>query len=362
MSVERCIVTITDVIGPTSMPFNEFVLYRREHYKNERQIVILLFKDKVNDNIVIPDDLEVHCVGKHVLDLHRLINEIDRECIKDNVDLIFHIHEAKTVVLFDLATFGKYRDKVVYTLHSTYSNYRSKTKVLCRLASARCKAIVCVSNTSFRRYPQRMKNKYNVFPIQNGVSTERINEIRKEEVIVPHQKLKMAYVARLVPLKRHSMLLNIVARIPEVELYVIGDGPLMNELKSEVESNGIEERVVFTGPLARDDVYKKLINMDLYVSTSSYEGLPVSVLEAMACGVPCVISDIEQHREIKEKCEAVCLADNEDDWLRQIGVFEKMTAEARHNIGVECMKQVQKSFSLESMHEKYNRVYGGKFE
>lgn len=362
MSVNRCIVTVTDVIGPTSMPFNEFVLYRSKKYKNEKQIILLLFKDKISSDVVVPEDIEIYCIGKNIKQLKYVTEKIIDDCSANDVETIFHIHEAKSVMLFDIATHGKYRDRIIYTLHSTYKNYHVRTKILCRLASARCKAVVCVSDTSYRYYPSHLKKKYNVFSIQNGVSIERINQIYCNTQKKKNEQFQLAYVARLVALKRHNMLLEIISKVPDVMLNIIGSGPLMDELKTDVKVKRLENRIKFTGSLPRDMVYELLVNTDLYVSTSSYEGLPVSVLEAMACGIPCIVSDIEQHREIADKCSALMLASDENDWVEKIKMLIDMPAEKRMEIGNISRIEVQKFFSLDTMHINYNKVYGGRFE
>lgn len=362
MKTDRCIVTITDIISATSMPFNEFVLYRRERYKNERQIVILLFKDNVSENVTVPDDVTVYCVGKKINALNKLVKNISKQCTDNGEELVFHIHEAKSAVMFDFATFGKYRDKVIYTLHSTYKNYPLRTKLLCRVASKRCKSVVCVSNTSYKYYPEKLKKKLNVITVQNGVSTQRIDGISKQNQTFDNQNLNLVYVARLVPLKRHVLLFEIVSKLTNVSLTVIGSGPLSDELKATARELKIDDRVLFAGAMSRENVYKNLLAADLYVSTSSYEGLPVSVLEAMACGVPCLVSDIEQHREIKEKCSAVVIASDVADWIEKIENFASMSSQERHSIGIKCSQQVHEFFTLERMHEQYNKVYGGRFE
>ena len=112
------------------------------------------------------------------------------------------------------------------------------------------------------------------------------------------------------------------------------------------------------GSLPRDEVYIQIKNHDVYVSSSSYEGLPISVLEAMSCGVVCAVSDIEQHREIQEKCPSLITVNNTpEDWVKAIRSIAAMKSEERVQIAAQNKRDVDRYFSLERMHEQYDRVY-----
>lgn len=357
--MKRYLVTITDNIAPTSMPYNEFVLYRRKHEADEKQIVILLFKKSVNNNEVIPEDLELHCVGRDIKRLKRTVSTLAKQAEREQASVVFHIHEAKSVILFNLATNGKYCKQIIYTLHSTYKNYPIHNKVLSYIASQMCESVVCVSKTSYKYYPKMLKQKLGnrACYIQNGVDTERIDKVRRETNIATNEKFTFIYVARFVELKRHKLLFDIISYFPEIHLKLVGGGPLEQELRKDVEAKGIAGRVQFVGNIPRDKVYEELSKADGYISTSSYEGLPIGVLEAMRCELPCVLSDIEQHREIANNCKKLVLCDNLEDWKKEITKLIHMKKESLDQIGTQNAKDVEKYFSLKSMHDKYEKLY-----
>lgn len=348
--MKRYLVTVTDNIAPTSMPYNEFVLYRREHEPEEKQTIILLFKTKTNENV--PADVELHCVGKDRAKLKKIVENVVERATKDQATVLFHIHEAKSVLLFNIATKWKYKRQIVYTLHSTYKNYPFHNKLFTQLASRQCGQVVCVSNTSFRYYPEKLKQKLGdrVGYIQNGVDTERIDSVsggrKKNDVFT------FVYVARLIELKRHKMLFEALRDVPCVKLKLIGYGPLEEELRKEAEGLNVE----FLGAQPRDKVYEELKKADAYVSSSSYEGLPIGVLEAMCCGLPCILSDIEQHREIAEKCKGLILC-ADDRWKAELNKLIKIDQEALMNIGIQNASDAEKYFSLAAMHRKYDEIY-----
>lgn len=359
MSESRYLVTVTDNLSATSMPFNEFVLYRHNHYPEEKQIIILLFKNAPDNSVLIPNDIEVCCVGTNIRALREYIKKISIKAKQDNASLIFHIHEAKSVLLFNVATCFKYKPQIIFTLHSTYKNYPFHNKLFCACASLMVRVVVCVSKTSLKYYPQilkRIKGDY-VKSIQNGVDTDRIITAGKGAP-KERNRFTMIYVARLVPLKRHYILLEALKQIPDVQLILIGQGQLREELEDKVRNYGLESRVSFKGLMPREEVYRQLKSADLYVSTSSYEGLPIGVLEAMGCGIVCLVTNIEQHEEIAEECPSlITISDKVEDWVDAIKMIlaydEKRVAE----ICTANKNDVFEKFSLRHMHINYDKVY-----
>lgn len=352
---KECIVTITDGISPTSMPFNEFVTYRLNNYPEEKQILIQLFESGVDKRVSIPETVEFHSIGKNVIALRKLIKDTEKRYkVK-----AYHIHEGKSVILFSLASLFAKKNRIVYTLHSTYINYPFHNKLFSFTAALLSKKIVCVSKTSFKYFPSILKRVIGkrILAIQNGVDLSRINNISRSQ-FSPNKKFTLVYVARLVSLKRHNMLLDIISRIPDISLFLIGQGPLEEELKNRCKSLGIENRVFFTGLLSREDVYKYLKNSDVYISTSSYEGLPIGVLEAMGCGNICIVSAIEQHLEISYDCPSLITVDDDiDNWISEINRIKSLSYQERSQIGNLNKIKVEQAFTLKKMHEAYDEVY-----
>ena len=98
---------------------------------------------------------------------------------------------------------------------------------------------------------------------------------------------------------------------PNATALIIGDGPQRSELESLANSLGIERRVRFLGFIANPDLPAYLNAADLYVSPSHSDGTSISLLEAMGCGLPVVVTDIESIRE--------WVVENENGLLTPIG-------------------------------------------
>lgn len=358
------VITVTDSVSPTSMPYNEFVLYFHDHWRDDQQKLIILFEKTINTKVVYPADLFILRCGTDIKMLRRAVKEITAECEKKNQKAVFHIHEGKSVLFFQMATLGEYRKQIIYSIHSTYANYTFHNKLFALLASFLSRKVVCVSRTSYNHYPALLKRILGnrVMWIQNGVDCDRINRVLENaagKTFPREQKnLRMVYVARLIPLKRHELLLEAMKYVPGCELTLIGQGMREKPLQELARAYGISERIHFAGILPRDEVFVQIKAHDVYVTSSSYEGLPISVLEAMSCAVPCIVSDIEQHREIQEKCPSLITVNNTpEDWEKAIRSMMNMTPEERQCIGVQNKKDIDQYFSLERMHEQYDVVY-----
>ena len=119
------------------------------------------------------------------------------------------------------------------------------------------------------------------------------DDVRKELGIDADANV-LGHVGRFDVPKNHTFLLEIAAEViqrePAACLLLVGDGPLRPAVLEQARRLGISDRVVVAG--MRSDVPDLLAAMDLFVFPSLYEGLPLTVLEAQATGVPCILSDV----------------------------------------------------------------------
>ena len=118
------------------------------------------------------------------------------------------------------------------------------------------------------------------------------DDVRKE-LGFNDEEIVIGHIGRFDLQKNHTFLINIFSEAFRInsntKLLLIGDGELRAEIQDQVRALGLVENVVFTG--VRADIPRLLQAMDVFVFPSLFEGLPVTMVEAQASGLPCVISD-----------------------------------------------------------------------
>lgn len=116
-------------------------------------------------------------------------------------------------------------------------------------------------------------------------------DIRKSLGIQPDEIL-VGHVGRFSAVKNHFFLINVFAELNRrgrYRLLLVGDGELRATMEEKVERLELSDKVIFAG--VRDDVADLMQAMDIIVFPSHYEGLPLTLIEAQAAGLPCLISD-----------------------------------------------------------------------
>jgi len=103
---------------------------------------------------------------------------------------------------------------------------------------------------------------------------------------------------RLVPWKGFEMLIDVVKNLPEVKLYIVGDGLEFDKLNKKIKSLKLENRVFLLGRLKQDDLLKQIKASDIFVLNTGYEGLSHQLLEVMSIGTPIITTNVGGNPEI----------------------------------------------------------------
>lgn len=167
-------------------------------------------------------------------------------------------------------------------------------------------------------------------------------------------------VARLDPIKNHACLLRAFAKVregfPDAVLLVIGDGPLRGELEGQAEAAGLGGSVRFLG--TRSDVESLLQCLDVFVLSSVSEGLPLTVLEAMAAARPVVATRVGGIPEAVEDGLEGLLVPPDDEGALAAAIGKMLSdREGAAEMGRAARRKFEKSFSLEMMIKRYEEVY-----
>lgn len=252
----------------------------------------------------------------------------------------------------------------VGTLHDVYSITDKPRRIrLLQLAALLGSQLVTVSRDMERIYratgyfPRRR-----LTTVYNGVADAAPDSATvaalRAELGLPQEARVILCVGRLVSLKRHEILIRALGELPELPLYLLcaGEGPRLNALRQLAADQGIADRVRFLGD--RDDVPALLRLADVFALASATEGLSCSILEAMAAGVPPLVTDVGGNRELVADGESgLLLAAEPAAFAAQLARLGT-EPEAFARMGLASAERARRLFSFETMSRTYLRHYG----
>jgi glycosyltransferase involved in cell wall biosynthesis len=167
-------------------------------------------------------------------------------------------------------------------------------------------------------------------------------------------------VGRLVPEKDHECLLRAVAlarpSLPDLRVWIIGDGVLANYLETLRNELGLGECVHFFGD--RRDVGSFLARSDVFVLSSRTEGLPVSLLEALAAGLPMIVTDVGGMSEVVKPSGAGAIVAPSDPQALAAAITRlAQSRELLEEMGRKGRSYYEEHFTPERMADDYARLY-----
>ncbi len=174
-------------------------------------------------------------------------------------------------------------------------------------------------------FPKAVHNE--ILMINNSVDTDifypsaELRENVRKDFGFDDETVVVGHVARICEAKNQAFLLKTFTEIlkfqPNAKLLFVGDGELREQIHSVADELNLKDNVIFTGK--RDDVCALLNAMDVFVLPSVAEGFGICVIEAQACNVPCVCSDIvPTETDITGTTKYVSLDKSAEEWAKII--------------------------------------------
>lgn len=203
----------------------------------------------------------------------------------------------------------------------------------------------------------------NVFILNNAIDVEKfeynkeLRDLKRKELSIDDETFVIGHIGRFVEQKNHRFLIDVFYKFhceyPNSILLLVGQGPLMQEIKDKVNSLKLNEAVQFLGQ--REDVSELYQAFDLFLFPSLYEGLGMVMIEAQCSGLPCVASDeVPSVSKIMENVTFISLQNESREWAKCIiSAIRKgresnidLTRNSNYNINYEAKKLLNLYFNF----------------
>lgn len=200
--------------------------------------------------------------------------------------------------------------------------------------------------------------------IPNGIDLEDIQQGVDRDSLrrsfnLPQSTRVITFIGRLDEQKGLDLLLEATANLETgvvgVEVWLVGDGPVRTELQRLATKLGIDDRVKFWGYQAQIERY--LYASDIFALPSRYEGMPIVLLEALAAGIPCVVSQVgDNELVVEDGKQGLVVPPNDAAALAEALNLLLLSPERRRQMS-EAATRRGEDFSDENMAQRYAEVY-----
>lgn len=272
--------------------------------------------------------------------------EIKNIAKKINPDVI-HLHSSKAGVIGRIAFSGK-KVKLFYTPHG-YSFLMEncnpiKRKIFKLIESVTAKTKCTTISCSKGEHIETLKLTKRAFYVSNGINMQDVQKITDDTEKKPHS-FTVFTLGRICYQKNPELYNDIAKKFPDIQFVWIGDG----ELREKLDSPNIK----ITGWVNREKAIEYAVNADAFLLTSRWEGLPISLLEAMYMKKICVVSNVIGNRDVIHNGENGFVCENISDFENAIR-SAKLGGEA---IKEQAYKDIVQIYNTKVMAENYGKIY-----
>ena len=339
---------LVDLINETCNEYKIIVAYgvREETPKN--------FKDDFGSNVKFIKIENFTRSIKPQKDI-KALKEIKTLINNEKPDII-HLHSSKAGVIGRIATCGK-KYRILYNPHgfSFLKQDDSKVKILCYKVIEKMMAILnpkcTIVGCSKGEYEEAKKISKNAISINNGINIEKLEE--NIEKLPKHEadfnNFKICTVGRIGYQKNPKLFNKIAQELPNTKFTWIGDGELKKELTSP--------NITVTGWKSKVEVLEELNKNDIFILTSLWEGLPISLLEAMYMKKLCIVSNCIGNRDVIINKHNGYISYDFTSFIDNIKIAKENIEKCNNNICDKAVNDVVDKYNLKIMSESYKKQY-----
>lgn len=277
---------------------------------------------------------------------------------------VVHSHLFKANILSRLLRLSRNAPRIICTEHSTKVD-SLRHIITYRLTDTLANINTNVSESAVENYIRHYAvKKGRMVTVENGVNTSKfcfdatIRSKVRERLSVSNKKVIIA-VGRLSTPKDYPNLLQAISILNnsrnDFSVFIIGDGPLKDSLLSLNERLNLDNTVKFLG--ARTDIKDLMQAADVYVMSSMWEGLPMALLEAMACEKVVVATDCGGIRNLVGINGIVVPSQNPESLAHALETALNMSEEELVEMGMKARKHIIDKYSLSQIAKSYLNLY-----
>jgi glycosyltransferase involved in cell wall biosynthesis len=355
--------------GPTNVLLNLLLKLNKNNFKP----IILTLSNEDSNYPSLYSTFEKIGVKIIPLSLNRIngflfgTGRIKRVLQKNSINII-HIFGFRGDLLINKTNFPGI--KVISTINSNiYEDYtmlygRIKGSVMAKFHMNSLKGKIAIGCSNF--VTTQLNNKYNseLETIYNGIPKESYIPPNSQEKIELRDGLLLDVSAKIFifvgyliyrkdPLTTIQGFLS-AESADELILLMIGDGPLMEECKA-LANQFPNRKIFFLGN--QPETLKYLKCADYYIASSYSEGLPTSVMEAMSCGLPVILSNIQPHIELVDKIKDWKYLFGTNDSQMLAANITSILKESHDKLSLKCRSVIEDKINSEIMANKYETLY-----
>ena len=299
----------------------------------------------------------VHCNGRADW---RAIRQIEEYIQEDEVDLV-HTHGYKADLYGYLAAWRCHKP-VVATCHNWVGGTAALGiyNHLDRMALKKFNALAAVSDAVAHRLLAFGVPTEKIKTIANGIDVKAFEHAQPLPLLKDEGSTVLGVVARLDLQKGFEYLLRAARELcqmfPRLKIVIAGEGPDRNAIEEMIEQYGLQSSVVLAGQ--QSSMPAVYAAMDIFVLPSLNEGLPMTVLEAMAASKPVIATKVGAIPSvIKDSENGLLVAPKDSEGLRNAIASLLNDAERRRRLGERAHAWVSRNYTAETMALKYREMY-----
>lgn len=303
---------------------------------------------------------------------HMLAYKQVKNLITENNYSIIHCHSPIGGVITRLAAKSERKSgvKVIYTAHG-FHFFKGAPKLnwilfypIEKYLSKYTDVLITINNEDYNLAKEKMKARKVEYVPGVGIDTKKFSDCsvdrteKRKELGVPNDAFMLLSVGELNKNKNHEVIIRAVAKLndPDMQYCIAGQGVLKEYLFDLAKELKVEKQIHLLG--FRNDIIELCKAADVFCFPSKREGLPVSVMEAMACGLPVVCSKIRGNVDLieDEKNGFLCLFEDVEGFKSGIEKLVYMEKDKLDKMTHYNSVKMQK-FDIENVKKEMKRIY-----